>query len=668
MDNKLIRILILAISIAILSACSPEHSGGSPYNPAKDNQAPVIKIHYSNVDITGVEKISIISNQLHIGSLVVASWSDNATQNCTVSMKIDGDEVSSGTAPIVSGALTLTVTDAAGNASTATITLVLKEVHPDITIYKTEVNVYGGARLNIRSDHLSIGGEIVMAWNDQYTTNCTVIVTKGDNTLQDGDLLSEAGTLNVTVTNRQGKSSSAVITLVSKAPYKHIAINDLKPGDILPIVDQVQTGDRQIYYHTEHLRLAEAIRISDMMWEYGAGSYTVDDYRQLMDRLSVIMGTETPQEYTDFDYIGESSGMEPSDHSDIEWFILETLVKHVNRKVLKTGYPEWGEVALNYFSSHPASFNIIGCSAHMEAHTKDSYDKYFSNSPFIAISDLDNVIIFASGSNIRRNADDGGYTTKIYQGDIDSNGDPNGGYREFSFANGKNDEVLNHHAILSFATNASGDYDLTNDMTGSRFPIGFHDDVCFSSREFPHYEKGKLVAATGNYKTSFPNYVNVAMASIAFQLKADIEDADELLTMLRSTSCTDYIRFEGQTQPLHLINLAGVIQKYLMPEALPTVISTNEAIPLEPGFYHGVFFDIPGAEVLIDGEWVRVSAENEQLIKAQNPFTLKYRLNGEELINIGYQPGDTVTGIIKLIDDQWGGLRLEKEFKVTLIN
>ncbi len=662
--NKLIHILVAVMSIALLSACSHDTtSGDSPYIPANDTQAPVIKVFYSNVDITGIEQITISSNQLHIGSLVVASWTDNATQNCTVSMTIDGNEVSSGSVPVASGTLTLTVTDAAGNASTATITLVLQEVHPDITVYKTEVNVYGGVRLNIRTNQLSIGGEMVMVWNDRYDNNCTVTVTQGDRTLVDGDTLSEPGTLIVTVTNRQGKSSTAIINLVCFASYKPIAITDLMPSEILPIVDQVEIGDKHCYDHIEHLRLAEATRIRDMMWEYGAGNYSVNEYRQLMDRLNVVMINEVPKEYSDFETIGPIT-KSPSDHAHMEWSILETLVEHVRKIIFQD---EGIDEVTNHFSSYPSSFYILGCSAFGEFDKKDYDYRSTFFSKWKTLNSLDNVVPFIAGTNIR--GINGVLKNQVYQENAVVNDPTHGDYSFVSITNGKNDEVANYHMMGTFATNAVGDVDQTNEIyESSKFPVGFHDDVCFSGRAFPRHSSssGKIEAESGKYKTSGTTYVNVAMAGIAFQLKADIENADELLTMLRSTSLTDYIRFEGQTQPLHLINLAGVIQKYLMPETLPTTIGANETIPLEPGFYHGVFFEIPGAEVLIDGEWVRVSAENEQLIKAQNPFTLKWRLSGEQLLDMGHKPGSTVTGKVKLIDDQWGGLRLEKEFKVTL--
>ncbi len=119
---------------------------------------------------------------------------------------------------------------------------------------------------------------------------------------------------------------------------------------------------------------------------------------------------------------------------------------------------------------------------------------------------------------------------------------------------------------------------------------------------------------------------------ICFQLFAEVKDVDELLEMVRSTALTDYIRFDlngdgdtddeidGQpeTQPLQLMNPAGFILKYLMP-TVPTSIKLGETINLGKGYYHGIIFDIPGAEVKINGEWIAFTENNKATILAQNP-------------------------------------------------
>lgn len=210
-------LLVLCIVMAVFASCSREnYPSDKPDVPKVDTTAPVIKVLHADVDITGVEEITIRSNALYIGDLLVATWSDNVTTNCRVSMTINGNSISSGSVPIVSGTLTLTVTDDAGNASTATIKLTMKETHPDITIYHTEVNVYGDVQLGISFDHLTIADELVMAWSDKTTSQCKVVVSQGDLELKDGDWLNEAGTLKVVVTNGQGKSSTGEIELISK--------------------------------------------------------------------------------------------------------------------------------------------------------------------------------------------------------------------------------------------------------------------------------------------------------------------------------------------------------------------------------------------------------------------------------------------------------------------
>lgn len=169
---------------------------------------------------------------------------------------------------------------------------------------------------------------------------------------------------------------------------------------------------------------------------------------------------------------------------------------------------------------------------------------------------------------------------------------------------------------------------------------------------------------------------------LCFQMFAEVENVDKLLEMIWSTSLTDYIRFDlngdgdtddvvdGQpeSQPLQLMNPAGFFQQYLMPTSLPTNLKTDETVTLEKGYYHGVIYQIPGAEVNINGEWMAFTDDNKDLILAQNPMNLEWRLNGESLNNYNYKPGDTVNGQIIVVDDQWNGLNITKDFSVSLVN
>ena len=165
-------------------------------------------------------------------------------------------------------------------------------------------------------------------------------------------------------------------------------------------------------------------------------------------------------------------------------------------------------------------------------------------------------------------------------------------------------------------------------------------------------------------------------------MKADVADVDELLEMIRSTALTDYIRFDlngdgdtddildGQpeSQPLQLMNPAGFFQKYLMPTSLPTNLKSNETTPLEKGYYHGVVYQIPGAEVNINGQWIPFTDDNKDLIFSQNPMNLEWRLNGTLLNSYGYKSGDTINGQIIAVDDQWNGLNITKDFSVNIVD
>lgn len=105
-----------------------------------------------------------------------------------------------------------------------------------------------------------------------------------------------------------------------------------------------------------------------------------------------------------------------------------------------------------------------------------------------------------------------------------------------------------------------------------------------------------------------------------------------------------------------------------MPTALPTNLKTDETIDLEKGYYHGVIYQIPGAQVSINGQWIDFSDENRDIILTQNPMTLKWRLNGNLLNKYNCKPGDIVNGQIIVVDDKWNGLNITKDFSINVDN
>lgn len=478
----------------------------------------------------------------------------------------------------------------------------------------------------------------------------------------DGGKVTAVGMGSTTISASLEGFKAECNVVVKGMEYGKIAITDLKPVDILPVVGQVVTGDKQCYDHIEHLRLAEATRIRDMMWEYGAGDYSKNEYRQLMERLNAGMMCECPLGYDNFEIIGGGQyGSTTGEHSGAEWSIISYLIQHANLKVVFNGGMMFQEKLADYLNNNPNAILIMGCSAFGETTRKESFLKWTENESVREMCKSGHLLIFKSGGNV--NTENGVLINKTYHRDVDEDG--YGLYSLQSNANGAHDSTADIALFVTIGTNDKGDADQTGNIYGSScFPVGFHDKALFAGRAFPfrRYPTEEIWAEKESvraYETSFVNYVNVAMMSICFQMYAEAKDVFELLDMVRSTCLTDFIRLDGQTQPLQLINPAGLYKKYLTPQSLPSSISSHETISLDKGYYKGVLFCIPGAEVKINGEWIAFDNKNKDTILSQNPMNLEWRLNGELLKKYGYTSGQTVEGQIITVDDKWGGLRLE---------
>lgn len=99
---------------------------------------------------------------------------------------------------------------------------------------------------------------------------------------------------------------------------------------------------------------------------------------------------------------------------------------------------------------------------------------------------------------------------------------------------------------------------------------------------------------------------------------------------------------------------------------IPSAIGLDKTIALNKEWYKGLIFQIPGAEVNINGQWIPFTDFNKDLIFAQNPMTLEWRLNGELLNNYNYKSGDTINGQIIVVDDKWNGLNITKDISVNI--
>ena len=95
----------------------------------------------------------------------------------------------------------------------------MEEVFPDLTILIPEVNVFGGVELQLTDTQLLIGGDVVAEWSDKRTEKCKASLSFNGQEVNSGDVLSEPGTLTLTVTNDQDKSSTAEITLTNDSIF-----------------------------------------------------------------------------------------------------------------------------------------------------------------------------------------------------------------------------------------------------------------------------------------------------------------------------------------------------------------------------------------------------------------------------------------------------------------
>lgn len=635
--------------------------------------------------IIPVESVSInqSSARLTIGETVqlTASVSPSTATNKEISWSSSNQSVASvNTSGLVTAAGEgTTIISASADGKKGECTVSVKKAYvavSEVKLDKTELTLFEGKEETLTATILPKDAtEQTITWSSSDPSIVTVVSGK----------VTAIKTGNTTISASVG-GLKAECDVTVYLEYGKVAITDLKPVEILPIIGQVTNGDTDVYDHIEHLRIAEATRIRDMMWEYGAGSHSKESYQSLMSRLNTGMISELPLDYNDYVILGPEEGRAaPSGHAHSLWSILRELVKHANFYAI----PHYTISSLNeedilfrFLQSHPNTVNIFGKSFNS---SYDSYENYapaanYFKDTFDPIFSSENLLLFVAGTNIEMW--DGILKNKIYNSEIIA--DAHGLYSDASRANSDKNDRPYSHLMVTVGTNAEGDIDQTNEtqIGFSKFPVGFADNVLFSGRAFPFHSSSLSCysAQGGKYQTSITNYLNVALAGLCFLIYSDVTNVDQLLEMIESTCLTDYIRLdlngdgdtndlvEGQpeSQPLQLINPAGLYKKYLTPHNLPASILAGETINLDKGYYKGILFSIPGAEVKVNGEWIAFDNKNKDIIMFQNPMNLEWRLNGELLQKYGYTSGQTIEGQIITVDDKWGGLRLEVPMTIKI--
>ncbi|MBQ6761479.1 MAG: hypothetical protein IJP49_01885 [Bacteroidales bacterium] len=327
-----------------------------------DTKAPEIEVKISEKNVVAGVKVNVEGDQLFFDDQVAASWKDDYSESLTVNVQYfpenssTGKSIESGETLFDAGKLTIQVADEFQNKATAEITLTAVAIYGlEILQGKTlqvdqEVNLLEG---------LTITEGLILKKVEVEENGTRDVVTEPKTYTPE-----YPGTINIilTLSKRDGSTMEvkAENLVINPLGYDKLAVIDLKPVDILPIIGQVESGDKQVYDHIDHLRLAEATRMRDMMWEYGAGIHSTDEYRQLMGRLVAGMVDEYPGGYDDFEVIGQiNPNLKGNEHSHREWSILHTLVNHANLKVVYTHLEQWQDKLDSFIQDHPTSISIF---------------------------------------------------------------------------------------------------------------------------------------------------------------------------------------------------------------------------------------------------------------------------------------------------------------------
>lgn len=295
----------------------------------EDTTAPQISVTISEKNVVAGVKVKVEGNQLFFDDAVAATWTDDYSETFTVELNLAEKKINSGDLLFDAGTLVLSVADEFQNKSTAEIAL-------------TAVAVFGFE--NLQGKTLQVDQEVNLLEGLTFADGLKLQKVELE---QDGSRSEIAnpgayspqipGTISIVFTLARTDGSTFEVKVdnlpVQGIQYQSLSITDLKPADILPIIDQIQTGDKNVYYHTEELRVAESTRIREMMWEYGTGQYSAEEYQELMGRLNTGMTLEIPGAYDNFDFIGES-GEGPSDHATTLFSIIDILVNHASFKVV----------------------------------------------------------------------------------------------------------------------------------------------------------------------------------------------------------------------------------------------------------------------------------------------------------------------------------------------
>lgn len=229
--TKLLKVTSVILALALTGACAHNEVPDAPDvpdtpdTPAVDTKAPVIKVTIPDINVIDGLEVTIGDGELSIGSQVVATWADETTKKCKAEISVGGKSVSSGSILSEAGTLILSVADDAGNTATAQVILTIVDSGaPEISVGISQKNVVAGVVVTVTDNQLLFDDAVAASWSDDYTAKCRLemVFTPADGspkTINSGDVLSEAGTLEITVTDDFDNKTSVEITLTAVAVF-----------------------------------------------------------------------------------------------------------------------------------------------------------------------------------------------------------------------------------------------------------------------------------------------------------------------------------------------------------------------------------------------------------------------------------------------------------------
>ena len=282
------------------------------------------------------------------------------------------------------------------------------------------------------------------------------------------------------------------------------------------------------------------------------------------------------------------------------------------------------------------AIHIILYSAWDYSTTKDEYEERKKKKNLDSFQNNDNILLVTAWTDIRTNAD-GKLRNELLHEDCNPND-------HAYYSAPQSQASKDNNVIISIWTNSIWNANLHKDnwdykTSWSCYPNKMFDEEClFAWRIIPvHARNWSVFFSDWLYTASYPNAVNTGTISQCFLMKPDLKNVQELKTLVINSSNTDYIEKDWEKQKLSLPSPAWFFKKYCMPTTQSLPVKQGETKSLEKGSYKGIVFNIPGAEVNINGQWIAFDDKNRDAIIAQNPFSMKWRISGVLLRKLGYK-------------------------------